>query len=320
MNKNSRLWSNRIILLALIIFYVIIVYAIDIIDNTDIDFNQGTYFQTIVQGIGADANVTLNYTTIRISGCSECGNMSAGQLNYTMTGNFTSQVFDTGDTTSVFDKIMCDSELPNGSNVMGYAMNTTSNRILVFYRNGSVGIDTSQADFTTNVDFTGALRKYTIVPENFNYDDIVGFTWDDDLSNLLTVFFRNGSLITSASANIGQNPSFNSLSTLGYTIPRSYNTTNIIGIFVDTDNTLMIMIFKNYTYITAASESTSLGLAKFQDNPLNFTLPNGISMENVVGITYDSGADDLAVFLNNGSIIFNQFYIKFRNDLCNIYK
>jgi len=315
MNKNSRLWSNRIILLALIIFYVIIVYAIDIIDNTDIDFNQGTYFQTIVQGIGADANVTLNYTTIRISGCSECGNMSAGQLNYTMTGNFTSQVFDTGDTTSVFDKIMCDSELPNGSNVMGYAMNTTSNRILVFYRNGSVGIDISQADFTTNVDFTGALRKYTIVPENFNYDDIVGFTWDDDLSNLLTVFFRNGSLITSASANIGQNPSFNSLSTLGYTIPRSYNTTNIIGIFVDTDNTLMIMIFKNYTYITAASESTSLGLAKFQDNPLNFTLPNGISMENVVGITYDSGADDLAVFLNNGSIIFNQQVTSFTTSI-----
>jgi len=120
--KASKKLKNKIIIWNLIFLIVLLlVLAIDIIENTDTDFNQGIFFQTRIQGTGVDANVTLNYTVIGNSGCSECGNMSSGQLNYLMSGNFTSEINDTGSTTSNFDTIKWTVNLVNTSDVIGFS-------------------------------------------------------------------------------------------------------------------------------------------------------------------------------------------------------
>ncbi len=83
-------------------------------DNFDNEFSQGTLFQTnISSSANGFANVTLNYTTHVLNGDSGSGNMSSGQRMYNLTGNFTSQIFDTTSTTSVFDKIVWNIKLPN---------------------------------------------------------------------------------------------------------------------------------------------------------------------------------------------------------------
>src|SRR3989338_7032589 len=109
MNKKMLIGFSVMILLARFI------YALgtpSFIDTADADFSAGTLHLTNISGSGANANVTLNSTIINTFRA------------YNLSGNFTSQIFDTNSTNSIFDKIEWSRVLANSSDVLGYAMDT----------------------------------------------------------------------------------------------------------------------------------------------------------------------------------------------------
>jgi len=285
--KASKKLKNKIIIWNLIFLIVLLlVLAIDIIENTDTDFNQGIFFQTRIQGTGVDANVTLNYTVIGNSGCSECGNMSSGQLNYLMSGNFTSEINDTGSTTSNFDTIKWTVNLVNTSDVIGFSfvqIIVGNAKIGVFYRDGRVTNTTSANNLLqTNINFTFQNDSW-ILPEGINYDDVLGFSGIDiDSTNANYAFLRNGTVLQS-------NEDYVFTSSYGiYTIPQGFNTSDIIGFALEsidgpsTGDTAVF--FRNKTYLKADAESPKFTF----DQYFSFTIPSDFNIDDAIGIVYDN--------------------------------
>ena len=274
------------------------------IDNLNSDFGKGTLWRTNITNGNGGANVTLNYTTHVLKGDSGSGNMSSGQRMYNLSGNFTSQVFDTSATTSVFDKIMWDSELVNGSDVIGYMVNTDTavNDMAVFFRNGSFAVDTSQSDLSSNIAFTNDINAYTL-PSGWSYDDIVGFDWRDDAgSDKAHVFFRNGSIATSTlsdGAAFTSNIAFTSTTSF-FTLPIGINTSNIIGFGQDFDNGDEAVFLKNGSVIIDLSGTAPpFQFASFS----SFSIPSNFNIIDVIGVAYQDIADDAGIFFRNGSYI-----------------
>ncbi len=282
MNKKISLGIIAIILLAGTI------YALNgpsFIDTEDAEFGNGTLYYTSISGSGADANVTLNFTTINTFKV------------YDASGNFTSKIFDTNLTNSTFDRIKWSRALPNSTDVAGYAMDTGANDIGIFYKNGTIGADTSQADLATNIDFTGGLIAYTL-PAGLSRSDIVGFAWDDDGSGNIFAFFRNGSVAsTGAVASLTSDVSFTS--TDSYSIPSGLNASSIIGFAVNTGAAEAAVFFRNKSYVQASSEQPPFAFNSFYA----YTIPSDFDINNAIGITYDNGASDIAISFRNGSLV-----------------
>ena len=188
--------------------------------------------------------------------------------------------------------------LANSSDVLGYAMDTGANDIGVFYRNGSFGADTAQGDLNSVVDFTVGLRKYGL-PAGFNYQDIVGFAWDDDASGIIYAFFRNGSVLNSSVvANLGSDFNFTTnVST--WSIPSGFNVSDIIDFEIDSAEGVSAVFMHNGSFINATTEAPPFNF----DTAGAFTIPSDFPSYDMIGVAYDRSADDLAMFFRNRSYV-----------------
>lgn len=186
--------------------------------------------------------------------------------------------------------------LANSSDVLGYAMDTGVGDIGVFYRNGSIGTDTAQANLNGDVAFSG-MQAYTI-PTDFSREDIIGFAWDDDGSSTPFVFFRNGSVANDTSQTaLTTDLAFTEVST--YSIPSGFNASDVIGFAVSTGGTEAAVFFRNKSFSRAASEQPPFNFSSV----LTYTIPSDFNPYDAVGVTYDNAADDVGMFFKNGSMI-----------------
>lgn len=275
------------------------------LDNLQSDFSLGTLFQTnVTPSVNGGANVTLNYTIITNSGCSECGNMSSGQLRYNNTGNFTSQVFDTLGETSVFDKIMWGSRFQNTSNFIGAACHNTANDCGFFMRNGSIAVSLTLSgvpgfEFICSTSAPDdSLRSYTL-PANFNYKDIIGFGWDDDATNTIYAFTKNGSVLSDTSqSDLTTDISFTNA--IGqFTIPQNFNMSDAFGTGVDTTDTNTAIFFKNGSFIV----DTNSEAPPFQfDTIRSWTLAASTDLDknSLIGFGYQESGD-ACIYFSNGT-------------------
>ncbi|MCH7561686.1 MAG: hypothetical protein IIC67_10050, partial [Thaumarchaeota archaeon] len=299
MKKNGKRSVLFVILLVLLLVSMSSFASADIfIDTTNEDFGNGTLFKTNITGSGAGANVTLNVTTFEF-------------ISYETSGNFTSRIFDTTPGVVIFDKIAWSRVLTNSSDVMGYAVDIVADDIGVFYRNGSHGVDTSQTSFTTDVDFTSALHKYTILSD-WSRDDIVGFAQDDDVSDTLFAFFRNGSVLQSGDlGTFGFNQDVSLTTANTWSIPSDFNVSDVIGFAINSDNTDSAVFFKNGSYVHANSETVPFTFSVFHA----YSLPSDFDANNAIGIAYDRAADDAAMFFRNGSFVSDIVQTAFTTDV-----
>jgi len=296
--KNGNSW--------IVEFYNLFDLDPEFFDTTNANFSAGTLWQTNITNGGIGANVTLNYTTLRInvsSGCTECGLQSSGQRNYTMTGNFTSKEFNTTSTTSVFDKIRWDISLPNSTDIMGYVCDSGIGHCGAFLRNGSVVVDTSVTNFAQTIDYTDGTITYTI-PSGWSYDDIVGFGWNDnDPRADIYVFFRNGSLaIDDSQSDLTSNIAFTS-STSSYSIPAKFNTSTIIGSWIDainpaTGSANYVMFFMNFTALIVQTTAPPLSFATYA----KFTIPTGYRTFDAVGINFFNRTSDGSIYFGDKTV------------------
>jgi uncharacterized membrane protein len=257
------------------------------IDNTDTNFNAGTLHLTNITGSGAEANVTLNFTTI-----------NAFKV-YNTSGNFTSRIFDSGQSAVIFDKIAWTRVLTNSSDVLGYVIDSGVNDIGVFYRNGSIGTNLNQQNLSSNISFTDGLIAYTL-PAGFSRDDLIGFAWDDEGStDALFAFFRNGTVLNATQSALTSDVSFAKTST--YSIPSGFNESDIIGFAVASapNPGTSAVFFKNGSYVRADSELPPFTYSTV----LNFSLPQNFDANDAIGVAYDRTADEIAMFFKNGSIV-----------------
>lgn len=271
------------------------------IDTTDTDFSKGTLHLTNISGSGEEANVTLNFTTIDTFRV------------YNTSGNFTSQIFDTNSTTSVFDKIAWSRVLTNSSDVMGYAMQDSKDDIGVFYRNGSVAPDLTQLDLASDVDFSVNLIAYTL-PSGWSYDDIVGFGWDTGAGgpgNDIYAFFKNGSVAGDRShINHDTDITFTDI-TSTYAIPAGFNTSDIIGFAIDYNGNSAVF-FKNKSFVEDPNNKDPP--FSYTDH-YSFTLLSEFDANDAIGIGYDLESDDIAMFFNNGSFVSDTDQISLASDM-----
>lgn len=265
-------------------------------DNLDSDFGAGTLWRTnITPSANGGANVTLNYTTHVLKGDSGSGSMSAGQRIYNITGNFTSQVFDTTDTTSIFDKIKWFSSFPNSSEALGHVLSTDTDVLdsAVFYRNLTFAFNNSYSGSnggSGEIGFMTGTSSYTI-PTNINSDDIVGFAYVDDVTGQLYAFLNNGSILVATTNNLISIIDFTDI--LRYTIPSGLNTSDIIG--SHTNTVAFQLFFKNRTIVHFADNTFS------SPSTYSFTIPAGYSTENIIGAGFNSDLSDYILFLRNSS-------------------
>jgi len=257
------------------------------IDTADTDFSKGTLHLTNIRGSGAEANVTLNFTTIDTFRV------------YNTSGNFTSQIFDTNSTTSKFDKIAWSGVLVNSSDVMGYTNDDGASVVAVFYRNGSHSVETNKGNLISDLDFVDALHTYSI-PSGWSRDDIIGFSMDDDNSDEIFAFFRNGSVLDSGDlGNTGPDKDITFTAASTWTIPDGFNQSDIIGFVMDTPNPDIAVFFKNRSFVTAASEQPPFLFTSVHE----YSLPPGFDANDAIGTAYDKGANDVAMFFKNGSYV-----------------
>lgn len=283
-----------IMLLMLIILLATYVYAPQFSDDTDSNFDAGTFFKTQTDGTGGAANVTLNFT-ILTSG------LSAGIRNYSTLGNFTSQEFDTTSTTSVFDKIEWTEDLPNSSDVMGYVTDSVSSDIGVFYRNGTVRSDTNVGSTSEDIGFTGAGIKYTF-PADFSYDDILGFGGDDNGSDIIRLFFINGTVLGTGDLGVtwfDVDISFTSYNT--WTIPAGWNVSDIIDFYVHAGQTQAGVFFKNGSYVRDVNDENPPYI--FDTVSAWSTTPSGFDVNDAIGFLIYRGGGGVAMIYKNGSHI-----------------
>ena len=278
------------------------------VDDTDINFSKGNLTRTNISGSGVQANVTLNFTT------SYQTNVSYPVYNNT--GNFTSRIFDSRQNHTVFDKIEWRSTLVNTSDVMGFATHSGASDVGVFYRNGSIGTNTNQADFANSFALTTGLRLYT-VPAGFNRYDILGFGWDDDNAPNLYAFFRNGSVaIAGGQSALTSDVSFTTTSS--YTLPGGFNTSDIIGFaFNSIGNGASVgnaaVFFKNGSYLR--SQNTESGPWAFSTVLAYRILPSGFKIEDAIGVDFNRAASDIAIFFRNNSYVSNISQADFTTDI-----
>ena len=277
------------------------------VDTTEIDFGQGTLFQTNISGSGNDANVTLNYTTSYL--------INVTYPVYNLTGNFTSRKFDTGATNTNLSGIKWSATLKNSSDVMGEAMDAANgdDDIGVFYRNGSIGVDNNQLNLNGVIDFTTALYEYTL-PAGFNRDDIIDFSYDTDAgTSSIFAFFRNGS-VAIASGMVGiPSTGVPFATTSSFTLPVNFNTSDIIGIAIDTGSTTTATFFKNGSFIVANSEGDTLPFIFVTVRRFTIT-PAGFNTEDAIGVEHDNSQGDMAMFFRNGSYANNPAQADFSAD------
>ena len=278
-------------------------FASFFVDTSNADFGDGIMHQTNLSGFGATANVTLNFTFLP-------GNMSGGIKKYTnFSGNFTSRIFNSTVNQTAYDKISWSRSLPNSSDVIGYATHGPADMAAVFYRNGSFGTDETAASYGAALDFTTALRRYTIPPDT-SYSDILGLGFDGD-SDVAYAFFQNGSTAADTSqADLTSDIDFlNGLNT--WTIPPGFNVSNIIGFAIDTDNTGAAVFFNNGTFIEAAQEAAPF---KFTTARV-YTIPAGFNFKDMTGVDYHSGGNDITSFFKNVSRLSDNSQTGFTTDI-----
>jgi len=277
-----------IMLLMLIILLATYVYAPQFSDDTDSNFDLGTFFKTKTNGTGSGASVILNITD------------NAFQ-KHEKNGNFTSQEFDTTSTTSVFDKIAWTEDLRNSSDVMGYVTDSVSNDIGVFYRNGTVRSDTNVGSTSEDIGFTGVGIKYTF-PADFSYDDILGFGGDDDASDRIGLFFINGTVL--ATGDLGGtwfdvDISFTSYNT--WSIPAGWNVSDIIDFYIHGGQTQAGVFFKNGSYIRDVDDENPPYI--FDTVSAWSTTPSGFDENDAIGFLIYRGGNGVAMIYKNGSHI-----------------
>ena len=185
---------------------------------------------------------------------------------------------------------------------MGIAVKNTGNTAAVFYRNGSMGVDSSLTNLAAPITFTNVIRKYTI-PAGWSYDDIICADTDDD-SNVIYLNFRNGSIASVASATLNADLAFTTL--LGVnTLPANFNFSDVVTCSIDAapatgDATIF---FKNGSFINnGATESHP---SAYPNTVLRYTLPAGYQYQDIIGGTLDTTANDFAFFFMNGSVVYN---------------
>jgi len=265
------------------------------LDTSETDFNQGTKHLTNITGLGDEANVTLNYTE------SQSG-ASRGHRIYNTSGNFTSRTFDSGANNTRFSHILWSSSLPNSTDIIGIAADNTDNTVGVFYRNGSTGVDTLQTNYLTDITFTNYFQRYTL-PAGYSYDDIACLTMDDDASQRVDVFFRNGTILSTGDLGVG---SFNQTLAIPntastYTLPANFNTSNLLGCALDSGAGFYALFFLNGSFLStsAADEVPPIAFNAVRA----YALPAGWSYGDILSTTFDDGANDLGVFFRNGSVL-----------------
>ncbi len=268
------------------------------VDTSETDFGQGTLHLTNITGSGSaafGANVTLNYTILS-------SGIAKGINNYTLAGNFTSQIFNTYTNITPFGGISWAISLPNSSDVMGYEFQTSGNDLAVFYRNGSYGSDTTQTDLASPIDTTLAFLAYSI-PPGWSRDDIVGFAADDDNGPNAYAFFKNGSVaIDAGQADFATAVAF--ATTTSYTLPPDFNVTDIIDFAFDTVNNgaagTAAVFFRNgsYAYTGTATETGPFAF----DTISQFTIAPDYSASDALGIAFDSSGQ-AALFFRNRSYL-----------------
>ncbi|MBI3027270.1 hypothetical protein HYY70_04085 [Candidatus Woesearchaeota archaeon] len=307
--------SNVKIKIMVLLLFLVIIISIEVKsillapffnDTTEVDFGQGTLHLTNITGSDVGTNVTLNFTV-------NTGNMSGGHNLYNITGNFTSRIFDSGHTNSVFDKIAWTSTLPNTSDAIGFAMHTGARDVGVFYRNGSIGTNLNQRAYDASFAFTDSLRFYSI-PTGWSRDDIIGFGWDDDNSPNLYALFRNGSIAQSSQADLTTDAVLTSTSS--FTILGGFNTSDVIGFAVDTVSNptqgTSALFFKNGSYLVAPTESPPFAFSTVRA----FTLsPSGFNTVDVIGADASNFGNDVAMFFRNGSYVANTATADFSADI-----
>ena len=260
------------------------------VDTTDVDFGLGLLYRANVTGSGNPANVTLNYTTI---------STMETYKTYNLSGNFTSRVFDTGANNTALSYISWSSSLPNSSDVMGIAVDDADNLAAAFYRNGSFGVDSAQADLVSSVDFTGALNRYTL-PAGWSYDDIACVAVDDDATNLVYLSLINGSF-SSAASTFGADIAFLAGNGVN-TIPANFNMSDVVGCSIDTGAGDSALFFRNRSMVSNTGDEVppvAFG------SVFAYTLPASLMPGDILGFAVDNTANDLAAFFINRSTAFN---------------
>ena len=269
------------------------------------DFDQGTLHLTKVIGTGAEANVTLDYT-VSSSG------IASGIREYYPTGNFTSQVFDTNSTASVFDKIAYTINLINTTDIVGAALHNSPGDIGVFYKNGSIATDRAQGNLITNVDFSDGIIRYAL-PAGFSYDDIIGIAWDTDASDAMFVFFKNGSVTSATVANLVSDITFSGTGT--WSLPAGFNVSDIIDFEMESQATAtgdIAVFMRNLTYFALVDVETP----PFNfDTARTYSLPAGFDTNNAFAVALHSGVNDIAMFFRNGSHVVDNTQADFTTDI-----
>lgn len=272
-----------ILIIGMVILMSSTVSAPEFSDTSDDNFSGGTLFQTNISNGGISSNVTLNYTIT-----------NAGSIFYNTTGNYTSQIFDTGNPNSVFDKIQWEIELANSSDILCFTADDGNRAAHIFYRNGSIGINLSNR-LTENMDFTNNLNRFTI-PSDVSIDDVLSCGFDGDNSNI-HMLLLNGTVLQDLTAGLNQNYTFADYST--YDISTA-NKSQIVGFVVDIDPATEggAILLNNGTYLTDSDINNGMSFTNFR----KYTL-TGNTYNKVIGALYDRLNDEMAIFLNNGTFL-----------------
>ncbi len=280
------------------------------VDNTHTDFGNGTLHLTNVSGSGPLANVTLNFTP-------DTSGINRGNPIYQLNGNFTSRIMDSKQNHTVFDKIGWAISLVNSSDVSGIAMdsaNTNGNEIAVFYRNGSMGVLDGLTSLGTDFSFTSRFGTYSI-PAGIDTWDIIDFAFDDDASDTLFLFLKNGTVISSGDLGnnpfVSANPSLASFST--YTLAANFNVSNVLGIVIDSGATQAAAFMSNGSILVATQEAAPFSFTAVR--AFTYSGFSGFINTNVIAASYDDSVGDIALFFRNGSYVADTTQTDFTTDV-----
>lgn len=186
----------------------------------------------------------------------------------------------------------------NGTSAMGFEYDEDGNDLAIFYSNGSYSVDSSVSILSFDTTLTDFIRTYTI-PSDFSYSDILGFMYDSDFNDM-AVFFKNGSYASDTSVNF-YDASILFTGSYTWTIPGDYEKSDIVGFTFDNVGNDGAVFFNNGSYLVDISISSWTTSIDFSENQ-QYT-KSDVDIYDCIGFAYDSTADDICMYLMNGSDI-----------------
>lgn len=274
-------------------------------DDNSYNFSLGTFDRTNTTakysppaGVETAINITINITQMKYL-----------QYYSRSDANFTSRVYDTGFTNSTWGLVDFTKDNKNSSDIVGIIMDDGSNNATMFFKNGThANSPHALTAFTAAIPFGGRNFTWRMLGTNITLDALA-IIYDDDAGDNLFAIMANQSTISAGAVGnlaLASNQVYTAYSTWSYNYSSVVcNVSDIIGGFVDTAGSDVILACRNGSImIDADSELPPLVFSN--SSRIDYINIGSDAMSKVVGIAYDATADDVAVFLRNGTYVADQ--------------